>query len=339
VDAAAEGAIKVAGLIAARALAPQKNAEVRRFVGTTHSAPLVLPPPYCFPRSTGSFFLVDANPERLTEAIPPDLKLFPRLGGKMLFAILRHEDVHAPCDPSGARYGYNEVLLAAFVREKGLNPLGRMGLYPICLYVDDDTAMAVGREVYGFPKKMARIELGAQAISVVRCGLAPEAAPGPVQPIKMMSAHWSGGPQTASAPLEAPPGRGPHAAKPPFALPLLGDLARLMVFYNTRYMTPPVARNWPSSNLSQLTKVALANVEVRHVSALHDLRLQVTASVNDPVYLLMQAELDAAEIRAGWGVKVELAFSMGTARIVGAAQEARDTQALGQILRDSREPG
>ncbi len=64
------------------------------------------------------------------------------------------------------------------------------------------------------------------------------------------------------------------------------------------------------------------------------------ASVNDPIYLLMRAGRDAAEIRAGRGVQVELAFSLGTARIVEAAQGTRDTHALGQIpiLRDSREP-
>jgi len=337
VDAAAEGAIKAAGFIAARALAPRKNAQVRRFVGVPFSAPLVLPPPYRFPRSTGSFFLLDANPERLAEAISPDLKLFPGFGGKILFAVLRHEDVHAQCDPSGARYSYNEVLLAAFVREKGLNP--RMGLYPICLYVDDDTAMAAGREVYGFPKKMARIELGAHEISLVRCGLAPDAAPGPVQPIEVMSAHWSANPQAGPAPFEVSSGRAPRAAKPPFALPLLGDLARLVVFYNTRHLTQPGARNCTSSELSQLTKVALADVEVRRVSSLHDLRLRVDASVNDPVYLLMQTDRGAAEIRAGWGVKVELAFSMGTARIVEPVQGTRNTHALGQILRDSRELG
>ncbi len=322
VDAAAEGAIKVAGLIAARALAA-RNAEVRQFAGMSRSAPLVLPPPYRFPRSTGSFFLLDANPERLTEAISPDLKLFPGLGDKILFAILRHEDVHAQCDPSGARYGYNEVLLAAFVREKGLNPIGRMGLYPICVYVDDDTAMAAGREVYGFPKKMARIELGAHEMGLVRCGLAPEAAPGPVQPIKLMSARWSA----------------TYAAKPPFARSLLGDLARLMVLYNTRHIDQPGAHTCISSDPGQLTKVALADVELRRVSSLHDLRLRVDASVNDPVYQLMQADRDAAEIRAAGGVKVELAFSMGTARIVGAVQGARDTRALGQILSDSRELG
>jgi uncharacterized protein with NAD-binding domain and iron-sulfur cluster len=335
VDAAAEGAIKVAGFIAARDVASRENAQVRRFTAT-RSAPLVLPPPYRFPRSMGSFFLLHANPERLTEAISPDLKLYPGLSRRILFGVLRHEDVHAQCDPSGAQYSYNEVLLAAFVREKGLNRIGRMGLYPICLYVDDDTAMAAGREVYGFPKKMARIERGAHEISVVRSGLAPDAAPGPVQPIKVMSAHWSARPRAEPTALEVPSGRAPHAAQPPFALPLLGDLARLMVFYNTRNMTQPGARNCISSDLSQLTNVALADVEVRRVSSLHDLRLRVHASVNDPVYLLMQADSDAGEIRAGWGVNVELAFSMGIAGIVGGVQETRDTHALAQILRDSR---
>lgn len=321
VDAAAEGAIKAAGIIAARATVSPKNAEVRRIAGLSRSAQLVLPPPYRFPRSTGSFFFLDADPARLTEAISPDLRLFPGLGGKLLFAALRHEDVHAQRDPSGARYGYNEVLLAAFVREKSLNPIGRMGLYPICLYVDDDTAMAAGREVYGFPKKMARIEFGAHEISVVRRGLAPGAAPGPVQPIQVINAHWSA------------------TAKPPFAPPLLGDLARLMVFYNTLHMIQPGAANCTSSDSSRLTKVALTDVEVRPVSSLRDLRLQVEASLNDPVYQLISADGDAAELRAGWGMKVELAFTMGSAGFVGAFEGTRDTHVFGETVRDSRRLG
>ena len=337
VDAAAEGAIKVAGFIAARALAPRKNAEPPRIARMPRAAPLVLPPPYRFPRSTGSFFLLDANPERLTEAISPDLKLFPGFGGRILFAALRHEDVHAQRDPSGARYDYNEVLLAAFVREKSLNPIGRMGLYPICLYVDDDMAMAAGREVYGFPKKMARIELGAHEMSLFRCGLAPEAAPGPMQPIEAMSAHWSDNPQARGSLPDPPSGRAPQSARLSFALPVLGELARLMVFYNTRHMAQPGARNCVSSDPSQLTKVALADVEVCSVSALNDLRLRVDTSVNDPACPLMQANGDVDEIRAGRGVKVELAFSLGTARIVGAVQGPRVTLALAQTLRDNRE--
>jgi uncharacterized protein with NAD-binding domain and iron-sulfur cluster len=314
VEAAAEGATKVAGLIAARARVPPRDVEVPR----PRSAPLVLPPPYRFPRSTGSFFLLDAHSDRLADAISPDLKLFPGLRRKLLFAALRHEDVHADRDPSDARHGYNEVLLAAFVREKGFNSIGRMGLYPICLYVDDDMAMAAGREVYGFPKKMARIDLGANEMRLTRCGLAPEAAPGPVQPIEVMSSHWSADSRERAATLR-------------FALPLLGDLARLMIFYNTRHMTRPGARNGVSPDLSQLTKVGLGDVEVRRISALHDFHLRLDASANDPVHLLMPAGREASEIRAGRGMKVELAFSMGTARIVGADRPARDTPASGRI--------
>jgi hypothetical protein len=40
----------------------------------------------------------------------------------------------------------------------------------------------------------------------------------------------------------------------------------------------------------------------------------------------MQAGGDAAKITAGWGVKVELAFSMGIGRIVEPVQRARETQ-------------
>ena len=326
VDAAAEGAIKVAGIIATRASARQ-NREAPRFAGMPRSAQLVLPPPYRFPRSTGSFFLLDANPVRLAEAISPELRLFPGFGGRVLFAALRHEDVHAQCDPTGAHYGYNEVLLAAFVRENGVSPIGRMGLYPLCLYVDDDTAMAAGREVYGFPKKMARIELDAHAMSLVRRGLKPGAAPGPVQPITVMSAQWSANPQAAASPLDGISGGAAQAAKLHFALPSLGNMARLMSFYNTRDVTGREARDCVSSNISQLTKVALVDVELRRVSALHNLRLQVDASINDPVYQLIRTDRDAPKIRASRGVKVELAFSMGTAKIAGAVEDARRARA------------
>lgn len=75
------------------------------------------------------------------------------------------------------------------------------------------------------------------------------------------------------------------------------------------------------------------------VSALHDLRLRVEASVNDPVYLLMQGDRATAEIRASGGVKVEFSFSMGAAGIVGATQGAVDARVLGQILGESRALG
>jgi uncharacterized protein with NAD-binding domain and iron-sulfur cluster len=319
VEAAAQGAIKAAGFIAARSLAPPDNAEVRRFAGMPRDAPLVLPPPYSFPRSTGSFFLLGANRERLTEAIAADLALFPGLTDRMLFAVLRHEGVHAQCDPSGARYAYNEVLLAAFVREKGLNSIGRMGLYPISVYVDDDTAMAAGREVYGFPKKLARVDLGTHEMSLHRCDIAPEAGSGPVQLIKVMSADWSADLQGQASSPDVSSGRAPRAAKH-FALPSLGYLARLMAFYNTRHMTHPRARDRIDSGSSQLTKVSLMDAEVRRVSSLYNFRLRVDASVDDPIYLLTQADHDTVEIRARRGVKVELAFSMGPARIVGAVK-------------------
>jgi hypothetical protein len=136
-----------------------------------------------------------------------------------------------------------------------------------------------------------------------------------------MSAHWADNQRAGAA---------PPATKLSFALPSFGDLARLMTFYNTRQVIQPGARNGVSSNLSQLTKVALRDVQVRRVSSLNDFCLRVDASVNDPVYLLMRSDRDGAGIRASRGVQVEFAFSMGSAHVVGALPGIRDTQALGR---------
>jgi len=57
----------------------------------------------------------------------------------------------------------------------------------------------------------------------------------------------------------------------------------------------------------------------------------IKSLAGDPVYRLMSKNRDAAEMRAGGGVKVEFAFSMGTAQIVCATQEAHEARALGQI--------
>ena len=174
VDAAAQGAIKVAGLIAARALAPRKIQQVRRFAGMPRSASLVLPPPYRFPRSTASIFLLNANRERLIEAIPPDLKLIPGFGGRILFAVLRHEDrARAQCgDPSGARYGYNEVLLAAFVREKGLeSDRQEWGSTPSVFMSMTTRRWQPGAKCMAFRRRWLASRPGAREISLVRRGL------------------------------------------------------------------------------------------------------------------------------------------------------------------------
>jgi uncharacterized protein with NAD-binding domain and iron-sulfur cluster len=318
VDAAAEGAIKVSTLITARSLAARPAATIRPLAEMPGGTPLVLPPPYLFPSSTASLFLLHANAERLRDAVPPNLRLFPGFGSKLLFAVLRHEDVHARCDPSGARYGYNEVMLAAIVRERGFKPMGRMGLYPICLYVDDDTSMAAGRESYGFPKRMARIELGAQGLSLVRNGLVPGADAGRVRPIILMNAHWSDEPRTARW----------HAIKSRASHPSLSALARLMLFYNTRDVPPLGTPNRIGADASQLIKVALTDVEIRAASSIQGLHLRVAPSVTDPLYRLFQAHSDATQISANWGMKIELAFSMKSGRIVEPARQVRSGPAL-----------
>ena len=253
----------------------------------------------------------------------------------MLFAVLRHEDVHAQCDPSGARYAYNEVMLAAFVRGKGVIPSVEWdSTRSVCMSMTTRRWPPGARSTV-FPRRWLASRSARTRLAWSDAALRPVRPQAPCNPSRCLALsglpmrkrelrHWRY--------LQVRVAGG----ETPFALPLFGDLARLMVFYNTRHLAQPGARKGAGADISQLTKVALADLKVSTVSALHDLRLRAEASVNDPVYLLMQGDRDAAEIRASWGVKVEFSFSMGTARIVGAAQGTLDARVLGQILRESR---
>jgi hypothetical protein len=336
VDAAAEGAIKVAQLISGRVLAPRGTAGALQFAAVPCGDSLV-PPPYRFPCSTGSFFLLDANSELLSRLIPSHLNLFPGLGGKVVFAALRHEDVHALWDKTGARYQYSEVLLAAFVRRKGRNPISGIGLYPIHLFVDDQMAMAVGREVYGFPKTIAHIELGAHEMRLVCSPGEPGSPTGLTQQTTVMSARWSARRRAGRHP-EAHSSIVSHALNQRLARSALGKLAQAMLVYNIRRVVQPGSGAGTSHELIQLTKVAPSDVDVRHLAQLNDLRLRVDASIDDPVHLLLGADREPAEIRSQWGVKVELKFSMGAARIVETGNAAHTIHAIDQMLRGSRGP-
>ena len=339
VDAAAEGAIEAAELISKRAMASGKPAPLRQRVGARRGTELV-PPPYRFPHSTGSLFLLDANPDFLTRAIPPRLKLCPGFGGKVLFAALRHEGVHAHHDPTGTRYHYNEVVFAAIVRDQGFNPMRGPGLYPIRLHVDDDMAMAAGREVYGFPKELAQIALGSRELAVTRRLIEPEWPGGCWRSRPVLSAQWSAKSHAGPPLEESHPGVVSLALRRRLAVPVLGRLARSVPFYNTLHeLHAEEGSGGICPGSSQLTKVALSEVQVREVAALQDLQLRMEASADEPINLLLGARHEAAEIRARRGVMVQLNFSMGTPCIVDTLRAAHAARVPHPAPRDHHDPG
>ena len=314
VDAAAESAIKVAQTIATRT---KKTA----FMGMPRTAPLVLPPPYIFPKSFGVFGLFDADATNVQAAVPGPLQILPGLHSKILFAALRHENVHSPSDPSGAQYSYNEILIAAFVRERGHNPLNTMGLYPLYLYVDDDAAMAAGREVYGFPKKMAQIHLTDTELLVTRVGLPPGAADGPVQTIDLMKAHWQRTPSSVDTPsiLATVVSLVPQALKKTWASRPTGaaGTAFSVPFFNTRDFIDPVAFNaheGARSALQQITVVSPENFSITRARSITNIQLQIGASMNDPLFALTKHQ--AGKCTAKTGLFCKFGFSLGAAGTV-----------------------
>lgn len=91
-----------------------------------------------------------ANPAAIEALVPAPLEAAP--GGIILanFADLRAVG-QGPYDEAVINLSYHEAFISIPVTYKG-NP----GVYVAYMYLDSDGAIAGGREVWGFPKKLAR---------------------------------------------------------------------------------------------------------------------------------------------------------------------------------------
>ncbi len=112
-------------------------------------AEIIPKPPYMWPNAQILASVYTTKPENIQKILPP-----PLLAGKegmVIVFVARYPE-------SNFGVSYNESAMfvqAIFSREKGdIN-----GVYCPCMYVDDDVAMIGGREIYGLPKKIAKIEL------------------------------------------------------------------------------------------------------------------------------------------------------------------------------------
>lgn len=100
------------------------------------------PPPYEFKDIWSMMILFSTTREVIRDLVPKPL--VPEFSNTMFITISRFST------PTK----YNELMLGAMAYFEG-NTVA----YCIYLLVDDDLAMAGGREIYGFPKKMGRITL------------------------------------------------------------------------------------------------------------------------------------------------------------------------------------
>lgn len=114
---------------------------------------LPVPGPWHFRRAEAIALVVQGDSQRLRAALPRGLRLLPGTGGRYLLAITRFGGAGSldPRDPS--HFGYHEV--TPFVPVwSGLR--GPAAFVPE-LYPDAWMAVILGREIHGFPKRVARV--------------------------------------------------------------------------------------------------------------------------------------------------------------------------------------
>lgn len=119
-------------------------------------APLYLKPPAYyrdFPVIMGIF---KGNPEGISETVPDNLDLLTLGDNKPLFMYFQ------AYYPFSSLYGsYNEVVLAPLVLYEN-----QPHLFVSYIYVDNDSALTAGREIWGFPKKLAKMRLEIQGENI-----------------------------------------------------------------------------------------------------------------------------------------------------------------------------
>ncbi len=117
----------------------------------------LIPGPYEFPPFPMSLFIMEDDPRRLEALLPPGLRPIPGLGGRYLLSfsfISGGRSAHPQA--AGRVFAYQEA--TPFI--PCVDSLFRPGVYTPEVYPDAYLAIALGREIYGFPKRFGRVTLG-----------------------------------------------------------------------------------------------------------------------------------------------------------------------------------
>ena len=102
------------------------------------------PPPIIYKRARALALMFQCTPNLKRSYLPPELESIEN--SLDAFIVLEY--------PETSIGPYNEALLLLSSTYKN-----KPGMYVFSIYVDDDVALAAGREIWGIPKKMAEIKL------------------------------------------------------------------------------------------------------------------------------------------------------------------------------------
>jgi len=107
--------------------------------------------PFVFPNTTMVMALCDANLDFLRPLLPPDLTVFRaawRKHDSIFIALAQFRDAHPASHPN-ATFSYTETTVFVPVRYKR-----QLGFYPAYIYPSAYEPILLGREIYGFPKRL-----------------------------------------------------------------------------------------------------------------------------------------------------------------------------------------
>jgi hypothetical protein len=293
--------------------------------GMPKTNPLCLPMPYSKSIHARQF-VASVDPQQLVGALPPCLEIVPGLEELAMIGVMDYPASFSMADPTGAIYQFQELVIAAFVRE--VQDPSRIGLFFIAVYISTDVAVVVGREMFGFPKKQAEVTIGERQISVRRSGLPPEEASGFVRPIEILQGTWESGAANLSSIQERLLLLGTRGAA--FGMNHLFELP----FYNHQMILAPTTPDGQSPFISRVWRAPLADVRVKRSSPLHGACFRLSPSKTDPLYLL--APGTEPIIKAEAGIEMEVNFTMKEASLIAdysAPFEYRPS--LSEALRES----
>lgn len=256
-------------------------------------------PPYRH-EGTTRLFLAEVAPEALAARCPPGLLLAPGFSSKIALFFTDYDGAYALQDPTGVRHQAREIMLAAVVMEPGT--ARPPGLFPFVLYIDSDVALAVGREIYGFQKRLGDINFQPEEAALSRKTLL-EGEHGVATPQRLLHARWRRG-QAVSGPMATLATLGGEATA------MLVDTLGGVALYNQATPKPVPGLTSPLLR-SALLRVPAFDIHLGPMTRLHDARIELTASSTDPLAALLPPGQDA--LTSGTGFEFRLGFTIDQA--------------------------
>lgn len=142
----------------------------------------LVPGPYEFGPFGAVFVAVRTQPEALDALLPRGVRRLPGMGGIYFLSLSFLENCRAVHAPEAGSWSYEEVTPLVPV----LTKRGKVGSFIPELYPDAYMATILGREIYGFPKRVARAQKWDDGLDLLVGGE------------RLMRARWGGGKPTST---------------------------------------------------------------------------------------------------------------------------------------------